>query len=134
MVRYLSPPDHNLRRIAKSYKDFGKRLDLKAIKFQSKLETYIKSKKIILSSLVVFGYENKEKHPIYVSKKCCEQKHVNLLLIEGKKLCFHQRFQYIHVWSFPLHCGRKHFCHYCLHAFTTEEIKIASKFMVKKEL
>ena len=28
----------------------------------------------------VFGHENKEKHPIFVSKKCCEEKHVDLLL------------------------------------------------------
>ena len=28
----------------------------------------------------VFGYENKEKRPIYVSKKCYEEKHVDLLL------------------------------------------------------
>ena len=34
----------------------------------------------------VFGYENKEKYPIYVSKKCCKEKHVDLLLIgEGEK-------------------------------------------------
>ena len=32
----------------------------------------------------VFGYENKEKHPLYVSKKC-EEKHVDLLLIGGEK-------------------------------------------------
>ena len=25
----------------------------------------------------VFGYENKEKHPIYLSKKCFEDKYVN---------------------------------------------------------
>ena len=31
-----------------------------------------------------FGYKNKEKHPIYVSKKSCEEKHFNLLLIEEK--------------------------------------------------
>ena len=30
----------------------------------------------------VFGYENKEKNPIYVSKECCEEKHVDLLLIK----------------------------------------------------
>ena len=30
----------------------------------------------------VFGYENKKKHPIYVSKKCCEVKHADLLLTE----------------------------------------------------
>ena len=29
----------------------------------------------------VFRYENKEIHPIYVSKKCYEEKHVDLLLI-----------------------------------------------------
>ena len=32
----------------------------------------------------VFGYENKEKHPVYVSKKCCEDKNVGLLLIGEK--------------------------------------------------
>ena len=33
----------------------------------------------------VFGYENKEKYPIYVSKKWCKEKHVDLLLIgEGE--------------------------------------------------
>ena len=40
----------------------------------------------------VFGYENKEKHRTYVSKKYCEDKHVDLLLIgegEKKRLCFH---------------------------------------------
>ena len=44
-----------------------------------------------------FGYENKKKHPIYVSKKCFEEKHVDLLLTEEKekRLCFYQRFQYI---------------------------------------
>ena len=32
----------------------------------------------------VLGYENKEKHPIYVSKKCWEEKHANLISIEDK--------------------------------------------------
>ena len=26
-----------------------------------------------------------EKHPIFISKKCCEEKHVDLLLIEEEK-------------------------------------------------
>ena len=53
----------------------------------------------------------KKKHPIYVSKQCCKEKHVDLLLMgEGEKtLC-------------SLHRGRKSFCRYCLHAFITEEI------------
>ena len=32
-------------------------------------------------SINVFGYQYKEKYPIYVSKQCCEEKHVDLLLI-----------------------------------------------------
>ena len=40
----------------------------------------------------IFGHENKEKCPIYVSKKCCEEKHVDLLFIgKGEKtLCSYQ--------------------------------------------
>ena len=37
-------------------------------------------------SISVSRYENKEKYPFYVSKKCCEDKHVDMLLInEGEK-------------------------------------------------
>ena len=38
-------------------------------------------------SISVLVHENKEKHPIYVSKKYCEEKHVDLLLIgkQGKR-------------------------------------------------
>ena len=47
-------------------------------------------------SINIFGDENKEIHPIYVSKKCCEEKYVDLLRIgdEGKE-------HYDHT----LHCG-----------------------------
>ena len=50
--------------------------------------TFTKSKKKKNSiGISVFGYGNKEKYPICVSKKCCEEKHVDLLLIgeEGKR-------------------------------------------------
>ena len=38
------------------------------------------------TGISVFSYENKEKHPTYISKICCKEKHVDLLLIgEGEK-------------------------------------------------
>ena len=45
----------------------------------------------------IFGYENKEKHPFDVSGKCCNEEHVDLLLIgeDGKRhyaLCSYERF------------------------------------------
>ena len=60
----------------------------------------------------VFGYENKEKHPISVSKKCCEEKYVDLLLIREER-----KRSYILIKDFntfmsdhSLHCVRKIFC------------------------
>ena len=42
-----------------------------------------------------FGYENQEKHPIYVARNCSEEEHVYLLLIEekGRRHCPYHTFQ-----------------------------------------
>ena len=61
--------------MTKSDKDFTKKRDFKDIKFQVKLEKCIKLKKKSIC-ISVFGYENKEKHPIYISKKCCEKQNM----------------------------------------------------------
>ena len=95
LVRYLNPADHNPRRTTKADTDFAKRLDLKDIKFPVKISEIHKiEKKKNSIGISVFGSENKEKHQIYVSKQCCEEKHVHSLLIgEGEKtLCSYQRF------------------------------------------
>ena len=88
LIRYLNPVDHNPRRFTKADKDFAKRLDFKDIKFPVKIIDIHKMKRKNSIDISVFGYENKGKCPIYVSKEC-EEKHVDLLLIgEGKKNMF----------------------------------------------
>ena len=61
--------------------------DFKDIKFPVKIRDIHKIEKKKSISVSIFGYKNKEKHPIHVSKKCWEEKHVDLLLIgeEGKR-------------------------------------------------
>ena len=73
-------------RIARPNKYFAKRLDFKDIKFLVIVRDMHKLKTRILSPLTFLFNEKKVKYPIYVSKKCCEKKHVNLLLrgVEGK--------------------------------------------------
>ena len=56
----------------------------KLLKFPVKIRDIYKIEKKNSIGISVFDYENKEKHPIYVSKKCCEEKHVDLLLIGEK--------------------------------------------------
>ena len=65
-------------------KILSKKLDFKDIKLSVKARDIHKIEKRISIGISVFGFENKEKHPIYVSKKVCEEKNVDLLLIEEK--------------------------------------------------
>ena len=81
LVRYLNPTDRNPGRITEADKDFAKKLDFQDIKVKVTSIHKIEKKNSISS---VFGYENKEKHPVCVSNKCCEEKHDDLLLIEEK--------------------------------------------------
>ena len=69
------------KRITKADKGFAKKIDIKDIKFPVKIRDINKIEKKNSIGISVFGYENKEKYPIYVSKICCEEKHVDLLLI-----------------------------------------------------
>ena len=124
LIKYLNPADHNPRRITKSDKEFAKRLNFKDIKFPVKIRDIRKIEKKNSINISVFGYENKEKHPIHVSKKCCQEKHVDLLLIEET-----EKKHYVLIKDFNtflndhlLHRERKHVCRYCLRAFITEEI------------
>ena len=89
----------------------------------------IKRKNFI--DISVFGYENKEKHPIYVSKKCCEEKDVDLLLIEEKaktRYVFIKDFNTF-MYNHTLLQRKRRFCRYCLQAFSTEAVL---KFHIKE--
>ena len=123
IVRYLNPADHNLRRITKADKDFAKKLDFKDIKFPVNIRDIHKiEKRRILLALVILAMKIKKNIQSMYQKKCCEEKHVDLLLIgeEGKRhnvlIKDFNTFMHDHT----LHRGRKH-C-YCLQAFSAEEI------------
>ena len=66
----------------------------------------------------IFGYENNEKYPIYVSKTCW------LIIDRGRNKKHYvlindfNRFVYDH----SLYRRRKYFCRYCLQAFIREKI------------
>ena len=114
--------DHSPRRIIKLTKILLKNLFLKT-NFPVKTRDIYKVVKKNSIGISVFGYDNKEKHPIYVSKKYYEGKHFDLILIgEGGK------GNYVSIKDFDsfmydntLHRGRKHLFRYCLQAFSTEE-------------
>ena len=50
-------------------------------------------------SISVFGYEDKGKHPIYVSKQFCEEKHIDYYCLEknAKDTMLLLKFLVLHV-------------------------------------
>ena len=118
LVRYLNPADHHPARITKSNKACAKNLDFKDIKFSVKVRDIheIEKKKKSSIGISVFRYETKEKHSIYALKKCSEEKHVDLLLIEEKEKRHYAFIKDFNTFMYDhfLHRGRQHFCRYCL--------------------
>ena len=104
----LNPADHNPRWITKADKRFAKRLDFKDIKLPVKTRDIHKIEKKNSIGISVFGYKNKEKYPMYVSKKCCKEKHVDLLIEEEKQYVLINDFNRS-MSNHSLHCGRKYF-------------------------
>ena len=64
----------------------------------------------------------KTRYPIHVFKKYFEKKDIDLLLIgeENKKHYVVVKDFNTFMYNHTLHRGRKHFCCYCLRAFSTE--------------
>ena len=122
MVGYLYPPDRNPERIIKADKDFAKKLDFKNRKFPVKTRNIHKIEKRTLLALG-FLVMNKVKYPIYVSKKCCEDKHVDLLLTGEGETKHHVLIKDFNtsMYDHTLHRERRHFCDYCFQAFRAVE-------------
>ena len=92
--------------------------------FPVKIKNILKLEKKKTIAISVFGYENKDKQPTYVSKNTLMKKHVDLLLIgeEGKRHYVLIKDFNTFMYDQTLHHEKKHFCCYSLQAFSTEEI------------
>ena len=73
MVRYLHPADHHSARIRKVDRLFGDELDFKDIKFPVKVKDNHKTEKNNSIGNSIFGYKNKVKCPISVSKNALKK-------------------------------------------------------------
>ena len=141
LVRYLSLADLNPRRITKNDEDCPKTFDFKDIKIQFKIRNIHKIEKKNSITISVFGYENKEKYPIYVSKKSCERNYVDLLLMGGKRKGYYVFIKNFNtfIYDHTQHCGRNIFLIIVCNLLVQKKsyhvmLKIALKLMVNKGL
>ena len=82
-IRHLNPQDKYPQRIKKTDKQHIEKLDYSGIKFPVSVKQYNKIEKQNSININVFGYENEQPYPIYISKERFEDT-MNLLLITGE--------------------------------------------------
>ena len=122
-IRHLLPQNKNPQRIKECDKKYVEKLDYSGIEFPVSVKQYNKIEKQNNIRVNVFGYEEGQRYPIYLSKEkfyhC-----LNLLLItEGDKkhYCLLKNFnKFMHNQT--KNNGRKHFCMYCLQGFSSERV------------
>ena len=79
-IRHINPQEKYPQRIKKVDKPYIEKLDYSNIEFPVNVQHYNKIEKQNSININVFGYENKEPYPIYVSKEKYED-HMELLLV-----------------------------------------------------
>ena len=122
-IRHLNPQDKNPQRITKTDKNFIKQLDYSNIEFPVTVKQINKIEKQNNIRINLFGYEEKQKFPIYISQEKF-QDHMELLLINKDKKNHYVLIKNFNKFMFDQtkHNCKKHFCMYCLQCFSREDV------------
>ena len=122
-IRHLNPQDKYPQRIKKADRQYVEKLDYSNIDFPVNVKQYNKIEKQNSININVFGYEDKQPYPIYVSKEKYED-HMELLLVtkdENKHYVLIKDFNKF-MYNQTKHKERKHFCMHCLQCFSSERV------------
>ena len=122
-IRHLNPQEKNPQRTKKEDKKMINELNYDGIHFPLSQNHYNKVETQNNIRIKVFGYENGQAFPIYISKGKFDNQ-MNLLLIakdETKHYVLIKDFNaFMYNQSKPKE--KKHFCMYCLQCFSSERI------------
>ena len=127
-IRHLLPQNKDPQRIKKCDKKYVEKLDYSGIEFPVSVKQYNKIEKQNNIRVNVFGFEEGQRYPIYLSKEKFNYC-LNLLLItegEKKHYCLLKNFNKF-MYNQTKNNGRKHFCMYCLQGFSSERVLINHK-------
>ena len=122
-IRHLNPQDKDPQRIKKTDKQYIEKLDYSSIEFPVTVKQINKIEKQNNICINLFGYEEKQPFPIYISKEKY-QDHMELLLItegENKHYVLIKEFNKF-MFRQNKHEHKKHFCMYCLQCFSREDV------------
>ena len=123
-IRHLSSQRlKNPQRIKKTDKQYIEKLDYSGIEFPVTVKQINKIEKQNNICINLFGYAEKQKFPIFISKEKFTD-HMELLLItegENKHYVLIKDFNKL-MFRQTKHEHRKHFCMHCLQCFSREDV------------
>ena len=122
-IRHINPQEKYPQRIKKVDKQYIEKLNYSGIEFPVCIKHYNKIEKQNSININVFGYENKQPYPIYISKEKNED-HMELLLItenENNHYILIKDFNKF-MYNQTKHEHRKHFCMHCLQCFSSDRV------------
>ena len=122
-IRHLNPQEKDPQRIKKTDKIFICQLDYSTIEFPVTVKQINKIEKQNNICINLFGFEEKQIFPIFISKEKFTD-HMELLLItegENKHYVLIKDFNKL-MFRQTKHEHRKHFCMHCLQCFSREDV------------
>ena len=122
-IRHLNPQDKDSQRIKKTDKNYIGELDYSNIKFPVTVKQINIIEKQNNICINLFGYEEKQKFPIYISKEKY-QDHMELLLITEDESNHYVLIKDFNKFMFgqTKHEHKKYFCMNCLQCFSREDV------------
>lgn len=120
-------PSKNTTRV-NYYKQFENDLNAEGLNFPLSIETISKFEELNPGiSVNVFGYEHQEVQPLRVTKHKNRPNHVNLLLLFNEQgnthYCLITSLSRL-LSKLTKHKATMHYCNYCLHRFTSQDMMI----------
>ena len=122
-IRHINPQEKYPQRIKKADRQYVEKLDYSGVEFPVSVKHYNKIEKHNSININVFGYENKQPYPIYISKEKYED-HMELLLVTEKENKHYVLIKDFNRFMFnqTKHEHRKHFCMNCLQCFSSDRV------------
>ena len=122
-IRHLSPQNKDPQRIKKTDKELVEKLNYTDIEFPVAIKQINRIEKKNDIRINVFGYEEKQPYPIYISNEKYED-HMELLLITNGEKSHYVLIKDFNKFMYQQtkHKERKHFCMYCLQCFSSERV------------
>ena len=140
-IRHLNQ-DKDPQRVKKVDKQYVNKLDYSGIEFPIEVKHYNRIEKQNSININVFGYENKQPYPIYISKENnkdsmnllmisrCDDEHMPMVDVDEKRKSIQNDSRhYVLIKDFNKfmynetnHKDRKHFCMRCLQYFSSKRV------------